>query len=244
MNPERRTHRFFRPLAIGVLAAAAATAVWMPAGGYPEPDAEAYPVRGIDISAHNGPIEFGRVADSGIEFAYIKATEGATFKDARFTVNHHEARQAGIATGAYHFFRFEVDGTLQAVNLINSIQDLDLQLPPAIDLEEWTNPGDIPTETVLANLGDMVIHLRRSGYSPVIYTNKDGHSRFFAAESGSGVSGDMPLWICSFTDPPVKAPWLLWQYHHRGRVDGISGVVDLNVFNGSRSEWEQWLAMQ
>lgn len=241
MPHDRRLHRFFRPLALCVLAAAVAALIWLPTwGGYPEPSPATYPVRGIDISAHNGIIGFDRVATAGIDFAYIKATEGATFKDPRFSDNYRNATQAGLVTGAYHFFRFDIDGTMQALNLINSIQDLDMRLPVAIDLEEWTNPDDIPTDTVLKNLGEMIGHLRRSGYNPIIYTNKDGHNRFL---TDSGFSGT-PLWICSFTDPPIKAGWTIWQYHHRGRIDGIDGIVDLNVFHGSRHEWEQWLAMQ
>lgn len=69
--------------------------MWLlPAPQRPQPSPETYPVRGIDISAHNGEVDFGRVADSGMEFVIMKATEGATFKDSRFGANYRAAREA------------------------------------------------------------------------------------------------------------------------------------------------------
>ena len=102
-------------------------------------DRQQYPITGIDISAHNGEINFSQVAESGIQFVYIKATEGATFKDARFQYNYKNARKAGLKVGVYHFFRFNIDGKSQALNIINSIKGKNLDLPIAIDIEEYTN---------------------------------------------------------------------------------------------------------
>lgn len=235
MNSPRR-HRFRRPLAAAIVASAAL--LWLlPSPQRPQPSREAYPVRGIDISAHNGNVDFKLVAEEGIEFVIMKATEGATFKDSRFGANHRAARDAGLKVGAYHFFRFDVDGSLQAMNLINSVNGRRLDLPVMIDIEEWTNPDDVSTPEILKRISGMVDHLQRSGYDVALYTNKDGHRRFI-----DNSFSDLPLWICSFTDPPSKKQWHLWQYNHRGHIDGIDGPVDLNVFNGHRDEWELWLA--
>lgn len=177
--------------------------MWLlPAPQRPQPSPETYPVRGIDISAHNGEVDFGRVADSGMEFVIMKATEGATFKDSRFGANYRAAREAGLKVGAYHFFRFDVDGSLQAMNLINSLNGRPLDLPVMIDIEEWTNPDDVSTPDILRRISGMVDHLQRSGYDVALYTNKDGHRRFI-----DNCFSDLPLWICSFTDPPSKRQW-------------------------------------
>lgn len=236
MDLLRLKHHMRRPVALVVVIAAAATMWLLPRIGAPSPSREQYPVRGIDISAHNGDIDFSRVAADSIDFVIIKATEGATFKDARFRINHSRAAAAGLKTGAYHFFRFDIDGTLQAMNLVNSVINCRLDLPLIIDVEEWTNPDDVHTDHIKQRLGDMVDYLHNSGYSVAVYTNRIGHRRFLADNFST-----LPLWICSFTDPPVKGTWHLWQYSHRGRVSGIDGHVDMNVFNGSRAHWHEFL---
>ena len=75
-----------------------------------------YEIVGIDVSAHNGDIDFDRVKAEGIEFVFIKATEGSTFKDKRFVDNVRKARKAGLKVGAYHFFRFDTPGYMQGLN--------------------------------------------------------------------------------------------------------------------------------
>ncbi|MDE7442871.1 MAG: hypothetical protein K2M65_01770, partial [Muribaculaceae bacterium] len=125
---------------------------------------------------------------------------------------------------------------VQAMNLLHSVKSRALDLPLMIDVEEWTNPDDVGTETVLTALADMVNCLQEYGYRVILYTNKAGHRRFLQDRFS-----DLPLWICSFTDPPTKEPWHLWQYDHRGSVAGVKGGVDMNVFNGSPDEWAQWL---
>lgn len=69
-----------------------------------------YEVRGIDISAHNGPIDFERIRNEGIDFVFMKASEGSGFKDVAFFDNYRNARKAGLKVGAYHFFRFDEIG--------------------------------------------------------------------------------------------------------------------------------------
>ncbi len=199
-------------------------------------DKSRYPILGIDISAHNGVVNFEKVASDSVDFVIIKATEGATFKDKNFHDNYRRASKAGLKVGAYHFFRFDSPGHMQALNLLHSIRGRHLDLPLAIDVEDWTNPADMPTEQVLNQLREMTEYLENHGYPLIIYTNKKGFARYFdRSATGS------PLWLCTFSEPAASYPWTLWQHTHRGRVDGINGMVDLNTFNGSRTEWEAWL---
>lgn len=193
-----------------------------------------FPIRGIDVSAHNGDIDFRAVKSSGIEFVLMKATEGNDFKDVRFADNYREARRAGLKVGAYHFFRFDSDGVRQAINFMHSMRGRNPDLPAVVDFEEWTNPSEVPDDTVVARLDDMLNHLRMNGYEVLIYTNKDGYDRWVKKRFG-----DYPLWLCSFSRIDSPDDWVLWQYSHRGSVDGIRGRVDMNVFRGDRAQWDE-----
>lgn len=79
-------------------------------------------------------------ADDGIEFIFIKASEGENFRDENFVLNYQKARHAGMKVGAYHFFRFDVDGVKQAVNLMRSVGARPLELGMVIDVEAEGNP--------------------------------------------------------------------------------------------------------
>ncbi len=200
-------------------------------------DREIYPIRGLDISSHNGKPDFNKIVSDGVDFVYLKASEGINFRDRTFMRNYHAARQAGLKVGAYHFFRFDRDGIRQADNFLNAIADCELDLPLVIDLEESHNSTDVSTEIIIERFEAMLSTLR-SEYGPVvIYTNKGGNKRFVR-----GRFDDVPLWICSFTDPPLaRQRWLLWQHSHRGSVAGVDGNVDLDTFNGNREQWEAWV---
>ena len=94
----------------------------------PYVDPERFPIRGIDVSSHNGMMNLDAAAKDGVEFVFIKASEGATFRDPNFRLNYTKARHAGLMTGAYHFFRFDVDGVSQAVNFLRAIGPRRLEL--------------------------------------------------------------------------------------------------------------------
>lgn len=193
-----------------------------------------YEIVGIDISAHNGEIDFGKVRDEGVSFVLIKATEGGTFKDRRFVENVRMAREAGLKVGAYHFFRFDTPGYIQGLNFVNSLRDRELDLPVVIDIEEFTNPNFQATRLVLERLTEMVEHLERHGYRVMIYTNKKGYARFI-----KGRLEGYPLWLCSLGSIP-DGSFDIWQATHHGRVNGIDSDVDINVYPHSAEDWEKF----
>lgn len=201
--------------------------------GYPDPSR--WPVRGIDISSHNGQIDFERVAADSVHFVYAKATEGATFKDARFVDNVRRASAAGLKVGAYHFFRFDTPGYMQGLNFLNSVEGRPLDLPLAIDFEEWTNPTNHPREQVRDNLRHMIDYLEKHGWPVIIYTNGNGYRRYIAGEFDQ-----YDVWICSLVDEPGIDDWRLWQGTHNGRVDGVDTPVDVNAFSGDGADWLRW----
>lgn len=199
----------------------------------PYVDPERYPVRGIDVSSHNGNIDFSKVRADGYEFVFIKASEGSDFRDKNFQTNYTKARKAGIKTGAYHFFRFDKDGVDQAINFLKAVDNRKLDLGLAVDVEQQGNPEGIDKELITERLTAMAEYLYLKGYRVTFYTNKTGYEEFLM-ESFPGY----PLWICSFSEHPIDADWTYWQYDHHGKVNGIKGDVDLNAYNGTREEFE------
>lgn len=204
----------------------------------PYVDPERYPVRGIDVSVHNGMMNLDAAAADGVQFVWIKASEGARHRDENFHINYTKAGHAGMKRGAYHYFRFDRDGVDQARNFLKAIGNRKLELGIAIDVEDYGNATGVPTDTVISRLGDMVEYLNLKGHRVMFYTNKSGYEKYLM-ESFPG----MPLWICHFSELPFDAEWTFWQYDHHGKVQGIRGDVDLNVYVGSQTDWEK-LGMQ
>ena len=198
-----------------------------------------YPIAGIDVSKHNGDIDFNQVRDDDYQFVYIKASEGMTYKDDAFDRNYRAARKAGLKVGAYHFFRKNRTGEEQASNLLSAIRGKELDLPLVIDLEDdWGNGAGVSRQEALERVMDMIEVLNGKGYQVMIYTNLDGYNKYY-----KDMLGDHDLWLCSFTSPDqlTSLPHCFQQFSHEGSVRGIEGKVDLNVFRGSRGEWESYL---
>ncbi len=201
-------------------------------------DPDRFPVRGIDVSAHNGMMNLNAARADGIEFIFIKASEGAGFRDENFVLNYQKASHAGMKVGAYHFFRFDVDGVAQAVNLLRSVGPRPLDLGLVIDVEEDGNPGGYTPDQVAEQLQKMVEYLNMRGHRVMFYSNERGYNKYLFRDEFRG----FPFWICSFTEDTASAgSWSFWQYSHRGRVAGIRGDVDLNAFHGSWTDWEKAL---
>lgn len=197
-----------------------------------------YPICGIDVSNHNGEIDFEKVAKDTISFVIIKASEGVTYKDPRFNTNYRNARGAGLKVGAYHFFRKKKDGKLQADNFMRAVRGKAMDLPYVIDVEDWGDDLLVPEKEAIANLQNMITRLEQYGVKIMIYTNKDGHKKYIKANFSH-----LHLWLCTFTEPTkiTAYNWHIQQYSHWGQVAGIEGDVDLNIFNGTQAQWEAWL---
>ncbi|MBN1130066.1 MAG: hypothetical protein JXA71_13830 [Chitinispirillaceae bacterium] len=196
-----------------------------------------YPVRGMDISRHQGVIDWKKVGDSGrIDFAYIKATEGRDYVDPLFRRNREAARANGIRTGAYHFYSLHRPGLTQAEHFLQNVPPGNDELPPAVDLE-FEPGGKRPPEKkrFRSELAAFDTKVRKAyGCAPVYYLNEDFHRYYF-----TGHPVDNPLWIRGIYHKPglmKTAGWTFWQYSDFGRVEGVGEKVDLNVYNGSRRE--------
>lgn len=197
-----------------------------------------FPIQGIDVSNHNGYIDFDKVAKDSIVFVYIKASEGVNYKDPRFDVNMKNAKKAGLKVGAYHFFRKDKDGIEQAHNFIKVVKDEVVDMPYVIDVEDWGNSRFASHRETVGNLRAMVDYLEKSNMKIMVYTNKDGYRKYLKK-----YFPEVRLWLCSFTHPRnlKDFDWHIHQYSHWGVIEGIDGDVDLDVFNGDCEKWERWL---
>lgn len=224
--------------------------------------ADAQPfVDGIDVSVFQGNINWSTVQSSGVEFAFMKATEGVGFVDSRFQQNIQGATSAGILASPYHYARPDSsqsdpqDAVNEANHFIDTIQpyyDSGAYLPPVLDVEEFDlGFGTISqTRTFISNwVQDFSDTMQTAlGVRPVIYTSQSAANAYFT----SSVAAQHNLWVAWWkgtgtSDPPVQADtpnwpeWDYWQYTATGSVPGISGDVDLNVFHGTRQQLEEQL---
>lgn len=205
------------------------------AGCSPAPDGAGEPsglspllppgAEGIDLSHHNGAVDWARLGTQPFEFVYLKATEGTDHIDARFHENWLAATRLGWRTGAYHFYLLCREGAPQADNFIRQVEVRAGTLPPAVDLEHAHNcAARGPREATLAELRAFLDAIETEyGQVPVIYTTPAFHAEWLAGEGFER----HPLWVRSLDGPP-DLPHAIWQYSMKGKAAGIDGPVDLN----------------
>ncbi len=193
-------------------------------------------VQGIDVSHHQGAIDWPTVADDGVRFAWIKATEGGDWVDARFAENWAAAGEVGIPRGAYHFFTFCRPGADQAANFLATVRVTEGELPPAVDLEYGGNCSERPDTASLGVELEVFMDTveAASGRRPVIYATGElvrDHIALLVGET---------LWIRAIHHPmgmEAPLPAAVWQYSNIGRVDGIEGRVDRNACRVGDCPW-------
>ena len=195
---------------------------------------QGFTIRGIDVSHHQGPIDWEKLAranigDERIAFAFIKATEGTTLTDKQFGDNFCGAHRAGFVCGAYHYFRPEVSAIAQARHFVRTVPLTAGDLPPVLDVEEKGDlSDDALSDSVLAWLRYMEgIYKTR----PILYT----YAKFRTQYLRSKAFDAYPYWIAHYYVDSLtyQGAWKFWQHTDRGRLPGISGDVDLNCYNGS-----------
>lgn len=180
-------------------------------------------VLGIDCYHGDGDVQMHALLDDGIQFLYVKATEGASYADPAYADNVARARSVGILAGAYHFFKPGVDPKKQA--------DYFLQHAPVVK-------GDlvhcIDSETAGSGVGQQTFDCakemkRLTGRWPCIYS---GDSFF--------IDNLLPhftppenyfLWVARYGHEPTNV-YNIWQYSENGQVSGVPHALDLNVFKG------------
>ncbi|WP_240642326.1 glycoside hydrolase family 25 protein [Nonlabens xiamenensis] len=214
----------------------------LPSNAYLKKHIRKYPVQGIDISHHQGKIDWQKVQHPDtlkqLKFVFIRASVG-TEKDQRFKENWKAAGERRIAKGAYHYYWSDVNSTVQAQNFIHQVNLVKGDLPPVLDIE------DLSSKQSLASLRKGIknwieIVKKEFGVDPIIYTG----DRFYLdyLQPDPFFKSYPRLWIANYNN--VVAPessWQIWQFTDRLPVQGIETLVDGNVYKGSLSSFRELL---
>ncbi len=193
--------------------------------------------KGIDVSEHNGVIDWEKVKASGVGFAMIRAGYGRTVEK-QFKRNISECNRIGLPCGVYWFsYALNAVGAAnEAKACLEAIAPYKVDLPVAFDLEydsvKYAKKKGVMIGTQLAS--DMARAfcraVRAAGYDAINYANPDYLNRYF----DMAVQEEFPLWLAQWPDgaPSLdKSPRTcdIWQYSDKGSVPGIGGNVDLDV---------------
>ena len=199
-----------------------------------------YDVEGVDVSHYQGEIDWDVLAAQDLDFAWIKATEGASHTDSRFAETGRAATKTDLLVGAYHFMSFESPGADQAAHLAAQVPATPGTLPPVIDLEFYgayrRPPGAGRGPTILDRLVAGIEE--HYGVPPIVYATEDAYDLYLADRYPG-----LPIWIRSVAAPPAcrtavtgrsgSTPIATVPGH-----DGVEPYIDMNVFAATREELE------
>ncbi len=194
-----------------------------------------YEIHGIDVSHYQGTIDWRELRHAVIEgcplrFVIIKSTEGSNSLDENFNDNFYQARENGFIRGAYHFWSNKSTAREQAYYFLKQVHLEEGDLPPVLDIEHMPKEKSIDEfqRDVLTWL-----HIVEDRYhvKPILYT----YHKFKEAYLNAPVFDDYPYWIAHYYVERVeyKGPWKFWQHTDVGRLPGIKGYVDFDIYNGS-----------
>ena len=202
-----------------------------------------YEIRGIDISHYQGTIDWEELQGAMIEgcplrFIIVKSTEGCSRMDNMFTENFYQAREHGYVRGAYHFYSSKSPARDQAYYFLNKVHLAEGDLPPVLDVEH------APKGVAVADFQQEILtwlHIVEDRYhaKPIIYTYFNFKKEYLSAP----VFDDYPFWIAHYYVERLdyQGEWKFWQHTDAGRLPGVRGYVDFNVYNGSFYDLKQLL---
>lgn len=194
-----------------------------------------YEIRGIDISHYQGDIDWDQLQNAMIEkcpirFIVMKATEGSSKIDPSFKYNFKQALEYGYIRGAYHFWSNHSSARQQAYFFLNNVPLESGDLPPVLDVEH--KPKDKSVEDFQQDILTW-LHIVEDRYhvKPIIYT----YYKFKKQYLDTPVFDDYPYWIAHYYVDKIEyqGEWKFWQHTDAGKLPGIKGYVDFNIYNGS-----------
>lgn len=200
---------------------------------------DGYEIRGIDISHYQERVNWEKlrnasIGDSPVSFVFIKATEGEKLFDDNFNRNFANAKRNDIIRGAYHFFIPGISARKQAEFYLSIAQLEPGDLPPVLDIEK---KGDLTPEQLRREAKTWLdIVEKEYGVKPILYTGY----KFKVDYLNTPEFDAYPYWIAHYYVEKLayKGKWTFWQHTDCGKVSGINGFVDCNIFNGSLQELE------
>lgn len=220
-------------------------------------------IYGIDISRHQhekGRKRYGidwrkvRITSLGhkhptegqtfpVSFVYIKSTEGTSIRNRYFLSDYQQAKRQGLRVGAYHFFSIRTPATAQANYFTTHTLFRKGDFPPVLDVE--------PTHDQVQQIGGaeellrrirtfLNIVERRTGMRPILYVNQMFVNRYM--QHAEDIKKNYNVWIARYGEYKPDVKLAFWQLSADGRVNGIQGAVDINVFNGYQNQWNEFLS--
>ncbi len=192
---------------------------------------------GIDVSKWNGDIDWDKVKNAGVEFAIIRAgyrgsSTGSLVEDPYFAANMKGARASGIPVGVYFFTQAvnEVEAVEEASAVLQLIREYQLDYPVFIDTEGAGGGGradelDVETRTLVCEAFCRTIE--NAGYHAGVYASRNWYNNRLHADR---LDGQYCIWLAEYRSVPLyQGYYQLWQYTSKGKIDGISGNVDMNI---------------
>ncbi len=191
---------------------------------------------GIDVSKHNGSINWSAVKNSGVSFVIIRcgyrgSSTGALIEDPMYRSNIQGALNAGLKVGIYFFTQAvnEVEAVEEASMVLGLIKGYNISYPVFLDVES-SNGGrgdSINTATRTAVCKAFCQTIQNSGYKAGIYANKTWLNSYIDAPGLTGYK----IWLAQYAAAPsyTRTKYDMWQYSSKGRVSGLSGDVDMNI---------------
>ena len=195
---------------------------------------EGYEIHGIDISHYQGEIDWEQLKNAMIEgcpvrFVIIKSTEGASRLDDHFRENFNQVRDYGFIRGVYHFWSNKSSAREQAYYFLDKVHLTEGDLPPVLDIEH--KPADKSVDDFQRDVLTW-LHIVEDKYhaKPIIYTYYKFKEKYLSAP----VFDDYPYWIAHYYVDKVQyqGKWKFWQHTDAGKLPGIKGYVDFNIYNG------------
>ena len=182
-------------------------------------------------------------ADYPVSFIFIKSTEGISITNKYYADDYAQARKHHIPIGAYHFFSLKTSGAAQAKHFIKHTKFLKGDLPPVLDVE--------PSDAQIAAAGgpekmfqQIRVWLRmvkaHCDVPPILYINQMFINKYFSLVPD--IKRDYDVWIARYGEYKPDVRLAFWQLCSDGRVKGITGDVDINVFNGYKSQFDEFVA--
>ena len=191
-------------------------------------------VLGIDVSKHNGSINWEEVKNSGVSFVIIRcgyrgSATGVIVDDPKFRENIQGATAAGLKVGIYFFSQAVngVEAVEEASAVLDRISGYKISYPVFIDVEAAGGRADgISNDTRTEVVKAFCETIQDSGYTAGVYANKNWLGSKMSTGSFSGYN----IWLAQYAAAPTyNGRYEMWQYSSTGRISGISGNVDLNI---------------
>lgn len=199
-----------------------------------------YKIKGIDVSHHQGNINWEKINIDSVKFVFLKSTQGNSYVDSKFKINVKNIRKKNIPIGAYHYYIVKNNPVKQFENFTKHTPKNIINLPPIIDIEFGGNEELMNENNKESFIRDFTLFEKLIsdfyGKKPIFYTSGKLYNLFLKNNFNN------KIWICDFSSKRINyvsiEKIIFWQHSDKGKINGIPTNVDLNVFTGDEKEFQ------